>query len=217
MFVFFLPPTLFCRCRYHPTPVAPQPTCVISADPNTVTIGGTVQVRWSSTNATVGSITHIGEVGLLGSINVLPSSAAKTTFTATFVGPGGVATCAKVVSVSSGSASGESANPYTICTDPNNTSGAYTTGTDYTTGASYNDGTPYKNPAPTSQPSGNSFSQTQQTITTGGSGSGGVRQVFWCHVGLAVIQIFGNCMQTTQHRAISATSANSSKISSTSS
>jgi hypothetical protein len=85
------------------------PTCFITVTPTSINVGGTVTVRWSSTNATAGAITNVGNVGPSGSIQLLPSSAARTTYLGSFTGPGGTANCQGFVTVvtSGGTGSGE--------------------------------------------------------------------------------------------------------------
>lgn len=79
----------------------PPPTCQILVKPTSINIGGSVTVKWTSTNATAGAITNIGNVGPNGSINLLPSSAAITTYFGAFTGPGGTTNCQASVAVSS--------------------------------------------------------------------------------------------------------------------
>src|SRR5581483_2831963 len=68
------------------------PTCFITVNPTSISVGGSVTVTWQSTNATAGAITNIGNVGPSGSINLLTSSAGATYF-GSFTGPGGTANC----------------------------------------------------------------------------------------------------------------------------
>lgn len=99
----------------------PKPTCQITVKPTSIQVGGSVTVTWTSTNATAGAITNIGNVGPSGSINLLPSSRAVTTYFGAFTGPGGTANCTASVAVSSGSTGGGSA---TIDTSAANTPNA---------------------------------------------------------------------------------------------
>jgi hypothetical protein len=68
------------------------PTCGLSAASASGGVGQTVNLSWSSTNATGGTITTIGSVGPSGIQGVIPLAPAST-YTGTFSGPGGVATC----------------------------------------------------------------------------------------------------------------------------
>lgn len=88
------------------TSATPKPTCRITVSPTSIQVGGTVTVKWTSTNATAGAITNIGNVGPTGSINLLPSSNAVTTYYGAFTGPGGTTNCTASVAVSSGSGGG---------------------------------------------------------------------------------------------------------------
>ncbi len=139
-------------------------------------------VRWNSINATAATITHIGSVGLSGTVNVLPSSASKTVFTGTFSGPGGTVDCSGTVVVTSGSGSSGSTG-----------SGGSNTGTTETTGSSYTTGAPYTvtsytvNPSSfASNPTYSSFTQTPGTVTTGNtsnSNNSGSGQLVPCGFG----------------------------------
>lgn len=75
----------------------PQPTCFINVKPSSINVGGSATVTWTSTNATVGAITNIGNVGPSGSINLLPSNLGPTTYYGAFTGPGGTANCQATV------------------------------------------------------------------------------------------------------------------------
>ena len=80
----------------------PPPTCQLHLNTTQISIGGSVTLSWTSTNATGGAITNVGNVGPSGSINLLPSSNAYTTYLGSFTGPGGTANCSVTVSVSAG-------------------------------------------------------------------------------------------------------------------
>lgn len=84
----------------------PPPTCFITVNPTSIGVGGSVTVTWTSTFATGGAITNIGNVGPAGSINLLPSSAAITTYYGAFTGTGGNANCQASVAVNSSSSGG---------------------------------------------------------------------------------------------------------------
>jgi len=76
----------------------PVPIVTISADPVTITSGGSSQLTWSSTNADSVSITpDVGTVAASGTASVSPS--ATTTYTITATGPGGTATDTVTVEV----------------------------------------------------------------------------------------------------------------------
>jgi hypothetical protein len=73
------------------TVIYPQPTVSISANPETIQIGGSSTITWSSTNAVSCTIEPgIGTVDKNGSIIVSPT--ATTTYTITATGPGGITT-----------------------------------------------------------------------------------------------------------------------------
>jgi hypothetical protein len=74
------------------------PTVSIGADPETIEIGGSSTLTWSSTHADACEIDQgIGPVDLIGSINVSPAE--TTTYTITATGPGGITTASATVSV----------------------------------------------------------------------------------------------------------------------
>ena len=74
------------------------PTVTIYADPNTVEIGWSTVLHWSSTNADSASIDQgVGTVPVNGSVEVLRFEI--TTFTITVTGPGGTATASATVTV----------------------------------------------------------------------------------------------------------------------
>ncbi|MDE2107121.1 MAG: transglycosylase SLT domain-containing protein [Patescibacteria group bacterium] len=173
------------------TPVVPR--CIITANPSSIEIGGAVTLRWQSSDAISGSISHIGPVDLSGSLNILPSSAGQTVFTGSFPGPGGLATCQALVTVVAGGSVGANgvggaggtyggggglANPQDTGGDtatPYDTGGSYQTGSSYPSGNTYN-ATPYSvNPSNfQTQPSNNQFSQTPTTVTSPQSSGSGV-------------------------------------------
>src|SRR6185312_10803614 len=86
----------------------PPPRCEIIVNPTTIPVGGSVTVKWQSINATAGAITNIGNVSPSGSINLLPSSAAVTTYFGAFTGPGGTANCQASVAVNASAGFGGS-------------------------------------------------------------------------------------------------------------
>ncbi len=103
------------------------PTCTISATPTSVTTGGSITLKWSSTDADGGSISRVGTVGPSGQLNILLSAAGEVTFAGTFTGPGGTATCKTSVLVNAKTTG-------TSSTGSSYTSGSYSTGS-YTTGS----------------------------------------------------------------------------------
>lgn len=83
-----------------PAPTA-QPTITLSASPTTVNPGASVNLRWSSTNATDVSIDpSVGRVAVEGSTPVTPTE--STTYVATANGPGGTSTATARVTVTGG-------------------------------------------------------------------------------------------------------------------
>lgn len=84
----------------------PRPTCQISVTPSVIVPGGTITLRWTSTHATAGAITNIGNVEPTGQRQVMPSLAQVTTYVGSFTGPGGTANCQASVQVNYGSSSG---------------------------------------------------------------------------------------------------------------
>jgi len=76
----------------------PPPTVTISADPETIQIGESSILTWSSTYANSCVIDQgIGSVALNGSITVSPTE--TTTYTITAIGPGGTATASVTATV----------------------------------------------------------------------------------------------------------------------
>ena len=81
-------------------PAAPAPTCRLTVNPASISLGQSATLAWTSTHATGGVIDNgIGSVGVSGS-QTIGVSAFQTiglqqinTFTGSFRGPGGVATC----------------------------------------------------------------------------------------------------------------------------
>lgn len=85
-----------------PAPTA-QPTITLNASPTTVNPGASVNLTWSSTNATDVSIDPgVGRVAVEGSTPVTPTE--STTYVATANGPGGTATATARVTVTGGAA-----------------------------------------------------------------------------------------------------------------
>lgn len=82
-------------------PSAPAPTCQLGAEPSTINKGQSTAIGWYSTNATSGSINNgVGSVGQtvqLGAVTITPTQ--TTTYTGTFYGSGGTATCSTKVTV----------------------------------------------------------------------------------------------------------------------
>ena len=85
-----------------PVPTA-QPTVTMTASPTTVNPGASVNLTWSSTNATDLSIDpSVGKVAVEGSTPVTPTE--STTYMITANGPGGTATATARVTVTGGAA-----------------------------------------------------------------------------------------------------------------
>ena len=85
-----------------PAPTA-QPTITLNASPTTVNPGASVNLTWSSTNATDVSIDpSVGRVAVEGTTPVTPTE--STTYVATANGPGGTATATARVTVTGGAA-----------------------------------------------------------------------------------------------------------------
>src|SRR3989344_7652010 len=80
------------------TPQVWRPVCTINASSQSVRLGGTVNLTWSSQYATAGTITSLGSVALYGSQGVIPTGEG-TTYVGTFTGPGGTGTCSVRVSI----------------------------------------------------------------------------------------------------------------------
>src|SRR6185295_5281689 len=76
------------------------PTCVLSANPNSLSAPGTSTLSWSTTNATSATIDHgINGVPVPTGSTTTPTITGNTTFTMTVIGPGGQATCSAPVTV----------------------------------------------------------------------------------------------------------------------
>jgi len=99
-----------------------QPTATLSANPTTISSGGTSTLTWSTTNATSVSIDQgIGTVAASGSMNVSPTQ--TTTYTLTATGSGATASATATVTVGSGGGGtcspAGSAPSVTICSPTN--------------------------------------------------------------------------------------------------
>jgi peptidoglycan-associated lipoprotein len=79
------------------TAPAAQPTATLSAIPPTVQKGESVQLKWSTENASQVTIDALGKVASEGSQSVSPSD--STTYTLTATGPGGSAQATASVTV----------------------------------------------------------------------------------------------------------------------
>jgi len=78
------------------------PTCTLDASPRNIVVGNTTKLTWTSTNATSAVINNgVGMISLVsvGDVDITP--AVTTTYTATFTGLGGSATCSEEVTVDS--------------------------------------------------------------------------------------------------------------------
>ncbi|HSY64826.1 MAG TPA: alkaline phosphatase family protein [Terriglobales bacterium] len=80
--------------------VSAAPTILFNAQPNTITMGGTAVLSWTTTNATSVNIPGVGSFPANGSANVTPST--TTTYTATATGIGGTANAQTTVTVQGG-------------------------------------------------------------------------------------------------------------------
>jgi len=87
----------------------PFPTCTLSINPSVVGPGGSATIKWTSTNATTGAITNIGNVTPVsaGSKQILPPTTSQiTVYIGSFTGPGGTANCTASVQISYGTDAG---------------------------------------------------------------------------------------------------------------
>lgn len=76
------------------------PTCSLSVSKGTISLGGSITLKWTSANATAGAITGVGNVSVpSGSKNLIPTQ--STTYVGSFSGTGGTANCTASVSISS--------------------------------------------------------------------------------------------------------------------
>lgn len=81
-----------------PLPPPPPPDCFMRVNPGNISQGEEATLSWSSTGATSTTINQgIGSVAVNGSRVVSPN--ATTTYTGTFTGPGGTATCSTAISI----------------------------------------------------------------------------------------------------------------------
>jgi hypothetical protein len=79
-------------------PTYVQPTCAVTANKTTIYAGDTVTIGWSSTNANYGNISNLGSnVPTSGSRQITLNN--TTTFSGSFYGNGGTATCSATVYV----------------------------------------------------------------------------------------------------------------------
>ncbi|MFN3188359.1 MAG: hypothetical protein ACK42D_02330, partial [Candidatus Paceibacteria bacterium] len=91
------------NCRVQLTvnevPVVPTPVCTLTANPTSITAGGSSQLTWTSQNAVSARINqNIGNVALNGNRSVSPTN--TTTYTMTVTNSAGVtATCARTITV----------------------------------------------------------------------------------------------------------------------
>lgn len=82
-----------------PPPLAPKPSCAITANPHNVQYGGSSTLSWTSSNATSAAINQgIGSVAINGSRAVNNLIVTKT-YTLTVTGPGGTANCYTTITV----------------------------------------------------------------------------------------------------------------------
>lgn len=80
----------------------PAPRCTMTVAPATINKGGSVTLKWTSTNATAANIPGpgLGNVAVNGQKNLIPIG--STRWTGTFTGPGGKTTCSATVVVLDG-------------------------------------------------------------------------------------------------------------------
>jgi hypothetical protein len=79
---------------------SPPPTCNLSLDKTSITLGDNATLSWTTTNATSLSIDQgIGSVALSGSTQVSPTSTGTTLYTGTVTGDGGTNTCSATLTV----------------------------------------------------------------------------------------------------------------------
>jgi hypothetical protein len=96
-FALFLVAAVFILVPAAHAQQSPPPTCTLSASAGVVQKGGTVNLRWQSTNAVSGTITSIGSVGPSGIQGVIPTQ--TTEYVGVFAGAGGTARCSVTVIV----------------------------------------------------------------------------------------------------------------------
>ena len=78
----------------------PAPSCSMNFNPTAVFTGESSTLTWTSTNTTSGTIDNgVGSVSVNDSTSITP--AGPSTYTGTFIGPGGTTTCSASISVSS--------------------------------------------------------------------------------------------------------------------
>jgi hypothetical protein len=89
-------------CTYPPSPPS-SPTCTLSANPTSISSGGSSTLSWTTTNAISFSIdNNIGSVTTIASGTASVSPTVATTYTGTVVGAGGTAKCIATVSINGG-------------------------------------------------------------------------------------------------------------------
>ena len=160
--------TLMCFPLLTPLALAATPpTCTLVATPGSITQGSTFTLKWTTTGATSGIITDLGDVAPQGSVRILPPNIPTLTYIGIFTGQGGKVTCRTTVTQNTGTGAGSStyvpttygpASPYTQATPADPTQYAQPTNyktTTYTTGTKY-------------QPT-----QFQSTFPVAGTASGG--------------------------------------------
>lgn len=80
-----------------PAFAAVVPTCTITLSSYNISLGGSITIKWTSTNADGGAITNVGNVGPSGSKNIIPTR--TTTYIGSFTGAGGTANCQATVTI----------------------------------------------------------------------------------------------------------------------
>lgn len=79
----------------------PVPTCALSANPNTITPGGSTTLSWTSTNATTFTISGLGAVtpNIAGSRTVQPTTTTNYSATVSGANSSAASTCSVIVTV----------------------------------------------------------------------------------------------------------------------
>ncbi|MDO8518498.1 MAG: hypothetical protein Q7S26_04395, partial [bacterium] len=114
--IFLLPVIVF----------AANPTCTLKASAYSITLGNTVNLTWTSTNAISGTITDLDSVALSGTQGVIPTGNGKT-YVAVFTSSSGTTATCSVRVTTNGSGTGGIYTPSTYDSTTNTfTPGTYT-------------------------------------------------------------------------------------------
>ncbi|MCC7500252.1 transglycosylase SLT domain-containing protein [Candidatus Nomurabacteria bacterium] len=89
----------------------PVPQCTLTGNPTTILPGARAQLVWTSSNASRGTLTEVGNIPANSSVYVMPR--VTTDYRATFEGPGGTKTCTVRITVI-----GSGATPVETPTNP---------------------------------------------------------------------------------------------------